>query len=77
MGQWGCVADGMPLRLHECGHLVAQRLAAAGWQDDQRVPARQHVVDDRLLLPAKAAVPKDMEKNVGRSHAAHREMITA
>jgi hypothetical protein len=41
------------------------------------VPAGQHVVDDRLLLPAKAAVPEDTEKNLGRSHAAHREMITA
>jgi hypothetical protein len=35
------------------------------------------VVDDRLLLPAKAAVPEHTEKNVGRSHAGHREMITA
>jgi hypothetical protein len=51
--------------------------AAAGRHDDQRVPAGQHVVDDRLLLPAKAAVPEHTEKNVGRGHAAHRKMLTA
>jgi hypothetical protein len=50
---------------------------AAGRHDDQRVPAGQHVVDDRLLLPAKAAVPEDAGEHVGRVHAAHRKMLTA
>ena len=75
--QRGCVAGGMPLRLHHRRHLVAQRLAATGWHDDQRMPARQHVVDDRFLLPTKGVVPEDTGENVGRGHAAHREMITA
>ena len=51
--------------------------AAAGRHDDQRVPAGQHVVDDRLLLPAKAAVPEDAGEHVGRVQAAHRKMLTA
>jgi hypothetical protein len=41
------------------------------------VPARQHVIDDRFLLTTKEVVSEDARKNVGRGHAAHREMITA
>jgi hypothetical protein len=41
------------------GQLVAQRLAAAGGHDGQRIPADQHAVDDFLLAVAQAGDAKD------------------
>ena len=40
-------------------------------------PNAANVIDDRFLLTTKEVVPEDARKNVGRGHAAHREMITA
>jgi hypothetical protein len=39
--------------------LVAERLAAAGGQDDERVPAGEDAVDGLLLERKEAVVPPD------------------
>ncbi len=47
--------------------LVAQRLAAAGRHQRDRVPAVAQVLDDFLLLPAERAVPEHAMQHLGDS----------
>ena len=47
------------------GDLVAQRLAAAGRHQRDRVPAAAQVLDDLLLLPAERAVPEHAVQHLG------------
>jgi hypothetical protein len=51
---------------HERRDLVAQRLAAAGRHEHQRVAARADVLHDRLLLAAEGVVAEDPPQDVQR-----------
>jgi hypothetical protein len=44
---------------HQCGDLIAERLASAGRHEHQRVATVDHVLDDRLLIAAEAVVTED------------------
>ncbi len=48
------------------GNLVAQRLAAAGGHDDQRVAAGDHTAHDRLLLAPEGAEAEDVVQERSR-----------
>ena len=50
----------------EGGHLVAERLAAAGGHQHQRVAAARHVLDDRLLRAAKLRMSENARQHVKR-----------
>ena len=53
-------------RAHERRDLIAQRLAAAGRHQHQRVAARHHRVDDLRLVAAELAVPEHAPEHVER-----------
>ena len=52
----------------ERGDLVAQRLAAAGRHEHERVAARHHPLDDRLLRAAEGGVPEHGAQALGGRH---------
>ena len=54
---------------HQRRDLVAQRLAAAGRHQRDRVPAGADVLDDLLLLPAERAVPEHAVQDLRRRPA--------
>ena len=47
-------------------NLIAQRLAAAGWHQHQRIAAFQYMVDDGRLRAAKVGIAKDFAQDVLR-----------
>ncbi|MNV43215.1 hypothetical protein D3C71_1349220 [compost metagenome] len=57
------------------GHLVAQRLAAAGGHQYERVIAGGDMFDDRLLRTAEIVVTKDAAEQVVRGAGRHRASL--
>ena len=53
-------------------NLVAERLAAAGRQEDDGVPALDEGVDDRLLLAAELRIAEEPQENAARLRAQSR-----
>ena len=59
-------------RARDRRHLVADRLAGAGWHDREHVAAVAYVADDRLLLAAEGRKAEDVVENlVGRTRGGH------
>ena len=56
---------------HERGNLVAQRLAAAGRHQHQRVAATGNAVDDFSLRAAERRVAEDVAQDLQRLHLIH------
>jgi hypothetical protein len=51
---------------HDRGNLVAERFAAAGWHQHQRVAACEHMVDDFRLRATKGVVPENLAQHLER-----------
>ena len=55
-------------RTQQGRNLVAQRLAAAGGHQHQRIAAVRHVLDDLLLLPAEGGIAENALQDVVGKH---------